>query len=383
MLQKRSVQKQQGVQGRWLKHASAPQVGCDARLRDAVALAAAAGDLPSALKQLALVRLRFPGDPFGITEAAALLHRMDRHDDAETLLANGMKRAQLAADVAPAYARAAMLRARWPDAVLRWTRARTLRPDDPACTAGVIAALLLAGRDDAAALAAEAGASQPGWPAIRAGVQDAVQAVPAAAARWQVLVAAAPADAVPTPDTGMLLRQGYAAAAASDWAAAEGAWRELRGCAPLLPEGWVHGALALRRLGRADSAAALLALGLAQLPAHRSLLIGLGYNASESEDWEAALSAWAEVRAMAPDAADGWVHAATALERLGRNAEAETLMADAVRHLPADRAVFARQAYLAVHRADRVVALERWQRMAAMFEGDAEILKGIALAQPA
>lgn len=363
------------------KHASK---GSDARLHDAVAAAVAAGDLAAALRQLALIRLRCPDDPFGVTEAAALLHRLDRHEDAETVLINGMKRAATAADVAPAHARAAMLRARWPEAVLRWARARTLRPDDPACVAGAIAALLLGGRDgDAAVLIGETGGNASVWPAVCAGVQEAVQAEPAATARWQALAAAYPADAAPVPDVSLLRRQGYAAAAASDWPAADDAWRELRGCAPSLPEGWVHGALALRRLGRADDAGALLEQGLTQLPAHRSLLIGLGYNASEVGDWEASLSAWARVRVAAPEAADGWVHAATALERLGRHDEAEALMAAAVEQLPGDRAVLARQAYLAVHRADRVVALERWQRMAAVFEGDAEVLRGIAQAQPA
>lgn len=371
-----------GMQKHAPKHASR---GFDARLHDAVAVAVAAGDLAAALKQLALIRLRCPDDPFGVTEAATLLHRLDRHEDAETVLARGMKRVATAADVAPAHARAAMLRARWPDALLRWTRARALRPDDPECVAGAIATLLLGGRDgDAAVLIGEASGNASAWPAIHAGVRGAIQAEPVAMARWQALVKATPlANAAPAHDVGLLRRQGYAAAAASDWTAADNAWRELRTCAPLLPEGWVHGALALRRLDRADDAGALLEQGLTQLPAHRSLLIGLGYNASEAENWEASLAAWARVRAAAPDAADGWVHAATALERLGRNDEAEALMAAAAEQLPGDRAVLARRAYLAVHRADRVVALERWQRMAAVFEGDAEALRGIAQAQPA
>lgn len=334
-------------------------------------------DTATALKQLATHRLRAPNDPQGYVLAATLQRAAGRLDDAEALLAAGMRRAQSAPGVAVAHAEFAFARADWAEAARRAERVRSLRPEAVEGWAIGIAALLHEGQsDEATALHSRLSAE------IAAAVRDAVAALIAGAAtaeaRWIEIAGFAPEAAKPTEQ--VLRTQGFAATNANDWPAAASVWAEARKHYPDLPLGWVHGANALSQMGQHAEAEALADAAMAMLDGNLSVRVGRAYLAAARQDWALAATRWADVRAVAPDRADCRVHAVTALRNMGDHAAADALMEESAIRLPDSYPVLSQYATAATDRGDWVEALRRWKLAEAVMPDSKQAQAQIALA---
>jgi tetratricopeptide (TPR) repeat protein len=161
--------------------------------------------------------------------------------------------------------------------------------------------------------------------------------------------------------TASLLQRGYAAANGNDWRQADTLWTEARKVYPNLTDGWIQGVTALRRLGRHEDAAGLMALTQARFTDDPGVTIYSGFDAMERQDWEVAGALWAQVRVERPDFPAAWVNAVTVLTRLDRPDEALAMLRQTGENFPDDAGVRNFTAYYAMERQDFVAAEPMWR----------------------
>jgi tetratricopeptide (TPR) repeat protein len=94
-------------------------------------------DWQEAVRRWERVRLQFPTSPSAYISGAAALKALDRLDDADALLAEGVKQCQARSDVALEYARSAHQREDWAEAVQRWTSVLERFPENTAARTGL------------------------------------------------------------------------------------------------------------------------------------------------------------------------------------------------------------------------------------------------------
>jgi tetratricopeptide (TPR) repeat protein len=97
-------------------------------------------DWPEALRRWHLNRDRFPDRPQGYVRASALLRRLELLDDAEAVIAEGLRRLPSERSVLFEAADLAVQRNDWPLAVTRWQEAQRHFPDDAGIAARIDAA---------------------------------------------------------------------------------------------------------------------------------------------------------------------------------------------------------------------------------------------------
>jgi tetratricopeptide (TPR) repeat protein len=129
---------------------------------------------------------------------------------------------------------------------------------------------------------------------------------------------------------------------------------------PFFEEGHLLGIRTLRELGRWGDADELAQIAIGLLPQSAAAAVEYGHNARERNDPAEAIRRYGEARERFPDDPGGPIGLAAALSPSGRDAEAEAALSMAKERFPANPAVFAEFAQLAVRREDWVEVLARW-----------------------
>src|SRR4029077_7958237 len=129
---------------------------------------------------------------------------------------------------------------------------------------------------------------------------------------------------------------------------------------PFFEEGYLLGVRILRELGRAEEADELAQIGIGLLPQSAALAVEYGHNAHERDDRPEAIRRYTEATERFPHHAGGPIGLAAALSLSGHHIEAEEVITGAIERFPADPAVFAEFAQVAVRREDWGAALARW-----------------------
>ncbi len=107
--------------------------------------------------------------------------------------------------------------------------------------------------------------------------------------------------------------------------------------------------------------------------------IGAGYQLPQ--DSAAAAAHWGEARRRFPDFQDGYIMGCRCLDTLGRHAEAEAVIADAVSRFPDQIAVLMQSAYVATFHGRHEVAVARWEAAVACQPDNREACDKLAVAR--
>ena len=298
------------------------------------ALAEENGVPDSALASWAALATRSPADPAPLLAPIQALLAAGRHAEAGVLLDAAQFQFPDHAPFAIEAARAAQRHGAPEEALRRWQAVRERFPDLPQGYSAAAAALRDAGDFDLA----------------DALLRDAAERFPA-----EPLVVA---------------EQAWLAHARRDWAAAAGYWEAVRPRLPGEEAVYTGSARALRELGRTDEADRLLREAIARFPDRRSPLTEHAWLAFIRGDWPAAAERWAAVHARFPDHAEAYVKEAQALVQLGRDDDAEPLLAEAMAQLPDAAEIAVEYAEIAVRRQDWAEAARRWGDAAARFPAE-------------
>jgi tetratricopeptide (TPR) repeat protein len=105
-------------------------------------------------------------------------------------------------------------------------------------------------------------------------------------------------------------------------------WTEIRERFPLLPVGYQGEVRLLRELQRYADAEIITLEGVDRFPNEQWPIVEYATLADDSQDWTGAVERWAAVRSAWPSRNDGYLRAAEALSKLGRDAEALELRAE-------------------------------------------------------
>jgi tetratricopeptide (TPR) repeat protein len=126
------------------------------------------------------------------------------------------------------------------------------------------------------------------------------------------------------------------------------------------PDAILASARAAADTGDTAAAASVLQAGLVLHPAELALHIAYARLAEAHGDWPEAASRWRSLEAAVPDAPDGWLGHAIALQRLGFAAEAEAALQDLIRRFPDQLDALHDLARLAEFRGDWATAERCW-----------------------
>lgn len=252
-------------------------------------IAQAKGDHNEAIMLYAELRKRFPGVMEGYTFAAESLRAMNRPAEAETLAEKAMK--QFHWEISPCleYARTAVLREDWEEALRRWQAVRT-RFNYFGGYVGCAQALSHLGRyGEAEELLREARlkfGTDPGPLSEFARVAEAKGDVAEAMKRWKAVLASFPMEITVYSSTSE----------------------------------------ACERLGEPAEAEATLRAAVARFPGELRPLTELAKLLHfKHRDFPAAAEAWAALRGTFPDNEEAYTRGADALRQAGRLDEAECL----------------------------------------------------------
>lgn len=113
-------------------------------------IAARRGDWPEALRRWQTVKARFPDHAIAYVGLAQALQELERLDAADRVAAEAAERFPANEWAAIAYARSAMQRRDWEEALRRWELMLQRFPDDPKAPAGKAETLVAAGRPERA-----------------------------------------------------------------------------------------------------------------------------------------------------------------------------------------------------------------------------------------
>jgi tetratricopeptide (TPR) repeat protein len=148
-----------------------------------------------------------------------------------------------------------------------------------------------------------------------------------------------------------------------DWPTANRLFTSIRSTHPNMTDGWLHGAIALTRLGRAAEAEALLDQAATRFPNEMNVLLVSAHNAFERSDWARADRDFARLRAIRPEIGDPWSHGVRALQKLGQADAATILLAEALQRFPDDLGLTIFAGHDAIQRMDWQRARELWGKV--------------------
>lgn len=134
-------------------------------------------------------------------------------------------------------------------------------------------------------------------------------------------------------------------------------WALLRKKFPGQKIGYTGAVGCLRQLGRLDEADALLQSAMRRMPDDMTVLLEWGRVAEAREDWAESYRRWNSLRTRHPA---GFYGAAYALQKLGRTAEAEALLAEGRFLHPIYPGLAIMHARIAEEAGDKAEALKRW-----------------------
>ncbi len=230
-----------------------------------------------------------------------------------------------------AAARLAADRGDWDTAIKAWADLRAARPDLPEGTLEGFEALRHIGH----------------WEAAEVIAAEGVRAFPELPEVWHQHALAA-------------FERGDAAAAAQRW---------LTMCDRFPHEALAHqyAMLALRVADQIEPAEAIAALAVSRFPGDAGVLIEYTLLAIHHADWQECVTRAARIRAVDPDAAEGYRFGILALRESGRTDEADALGAAGIQAAPEVPDLHHEHALTALHRGDAAEAAARWEAMRIAF----------------
>ncbi len=293
--------------------------------------AEAARRVGDALVAWETVRNRFPGAPAGYYGAGDLLRDLGRLDEAEALLVDGEAKAPGDERIAAAHAWVTHSRGDLIAADRRWS---ALRANFPLCFDGYFGGgdvLRNLGRFDEA-------------------------------------------DAVYRTAFGLFpmashLLADFAAVAQSrgDLEEATRRWTTLNTLFPDEADAYLRQTRSYRESGLYQEAEAVLEDAGRRFAGDARFSIELAYVAVDRGAWAEALRRWEAVITTFHGRTEGYLGAAQALNELGRGADAETVLAPALRLFPDSAEVAVAYAWAAYHRQHYAVAVQRWEQVRRRF----------------
>lgn len=155
------------------------------------------------------------------------------------------------------------------------------------------------------------------------------------------------------------------AEAQKDWAQALSRWILARNSFPEQPAGYLGAAVALRELGRFDEAEAVIGEAMLRFRNDPAPRIGWAALAHGRRNWAAAAARWENVRTHFPKEGAGYLLGLAALRALGRNTEAEAVLAAGIEQCPDDPGLATEHARLAHTARDWPETARRWERVRA------------------
>jgi tetratricopeptide (TPR) repeat protein len=298
-------------------------------------------DWAVAARRWEVARVRQPDKTFGYLVGAQCLRSLGQIDAAEALLRAAVER--FPDDAAPLveFAWTAHLRRNWATAFDRWEEVRARFPNALGRYTGAGQALRQLGRLDEAEALLGAG------------------------------VAAFPNEPGPLNEYASLAHQ------RRDWPEAVRRCARLREVTPDSPAGYQGGVEALRQAGQLEAAAALLTEAVSRLPEHVAMLSEYASNVQVRLDWEAVARRCEQLRKDAPDRLEGYTASARALREAGQSAAAEAMLEDAMRRFPHRQEPFLDYADAATRRGDWDVALQRLSEARRRFPDALAVLKAM------
>jgi len=320
-------------------------------------MAMEAGDQTAALQFWQEALMRYPAFAKASHDALPLLIGLERFDEAEALMLEGLRLRPRDQFCAEGYALVAEKRGDIEVAIERWARVRKKFPGSAWAFIHGTNCLRQAGRlkaadklnaasirrfpddqrvwMDRARIAEERGEWEEAfrrWDAVAdrfnrhvvaeqgaARVLEKLGRITEAEARLKVAQQRSPL--VP----GLAVARAELAELRGDKTEAAACWAEMVRRFPLLPKGYREGFRVLRDLGRDAEAEALMAAAVERFPAEAWPAIEHAALASARHDWGEAAERWTKVRERWPGRSEGYQRGAEALAALGREAEAETV----------------------------------------------------------
>jgi tetratricopeptide (TPR) repeat protein len=248
------------------------------------------GNRQDAVDRCILLRRKYPGNLKGYWIAAAALSELDRSEDAEAMLIEGLR--LMPDDVALRihYGHLATRRRDWTEALKRWTDVYETFGHLAGVVGSANALKELGRHDEAEQLLSGA--------MYKAGNDVTV---------WLEFVSIAEHK--------------------RDWEEAALRWTKIRDRFPLVTHGYIRGIRPLLELGQHLQAENVLLEGIDRMPAEAALLIEHAWFAHRRSDWTEAANRWAIVRERFPKRREGHERGADALAALGQTEEAARLRA--------------------------------------------------------
>jgi tetratricopeptide (TPR) repeat protein len=372
-------------------------------------LAHRARDWPEAARRWEEVRKCHSGQVTGFTAGAIALRELRRFDDAEALLAEALSRFPGDRGVLNERAWLAVARRDWPEAVSRWALVRERFPDIiESYLRGAQALSSMWRHEEAEGLLSEAMerfpqdngvAAEHAWLAYHRHLPEAAgQRFSELRRRFPGLLAGylggarvfrdqfrlAEAEAMLEeahrrfPDEPSLLSEHariplfHPLRRERDPEEAMRRVERLLAKFPLFEEAYLLGVRTLRELGRPSEADELAEIGIGLLPQSAALAIEHANNARERGDWAEAIWRYGAARQRFPDDPGGPTGLAASLSLSGRHADGEQALREAMERFPANSAVFAEFARIAVRQEEWAEALARWREAQKRFPDEQE-----------
>ena len=167
-------------------------------------------------------------------------------------------------------------------------------------------------------------------------------------------------------DIGLWLEAGNLAIDRKDWNGGMEIWTEVRSLFNHV-SGAIGVAQCLIGLGRVEEAEELLNKSKSSFPLEYGPWRELALISERKGDWEEAIRRWEILRTRFPMFSGGYQGIGEALKQLGREAEFDEILKDAVDRIREDAGLVSRYAWLAHGREDWPAAADRWALMRERF----------------
>lgn len=328
------------------------------------------GDWNTVLDRAEALLREHPESIAGWLMRIGALHRLNRPDEAETVIAEALIRFPDQPGVWSEAAWLARMRGEAEVALERWAAMRRRFPDVPGGYGGALHTLIdLRRYDEAGLLAEQAVQAFPGDLEIKAAaarLADATGDPAEAEARWREVAAADPdnVDAI-VAEARALRRLGRPDEAVARLDRLQGRVRSFD-----IAVLYMH---AMTEAGRLEEAEAVCVAAQEAFPDHKELLNDQAWLRARRGNWAGAAEAWAAYREAFPDDVGGYRHGATALENIGDPGAAGRLLREAVERWPEDFDLAYEWARLAGRGPDREEGERRAAAVLARFPDRPEI----------
>lgn len=255
-----------------------------------------AGDIALALERWAVVRKKFPNLAEAYAQTAACLVSADRIEEAEQMLAKGIRVSRDDVFCLIEYAKIAESRGNFDEALLRWQHLRDVQ-------------------------------NEPGHPSYQNGTLGLAKCL-------RTMGRLDEAEAILQPFVGRfgvqempLMELARIAEAREDWDEAIRRWQRVKNSFPLMMEGYLRQIDNFKKVGRTDHIESVLCEVIERFPDALGPAQDYALIAQERGDPVEAAQRWLMVVQRFPDCEIAYFHGAKTLTAANRNEEAEALLA--------------------------------------------------------